>query len=122
MQPLGRRLREAREAKGLSMREVAERLGVSHTTVSRWEDGLVTPTRENLRLIAERLGIEDLLVDFLGRRYEATRKMARLQGRLLSMKGEQNVIEIFNIGDHVVELLEDGNLLINARVVVLTES
>lgn len=33
----GRLIRKAREEAGLSLRAVAERLGVEHTTVMRWE-------------------------------------------------------------------------------------
>lgn len=118
MQPLGRRLREVREARGLSMREAAERIGVQHTTWSRWEGGQTMPTRDSLRLIAERFN-EDL-TDYFKGRFDSARKMLRLEGRIWSMMGEQNVAETHNIGGHTIELLEDGNLLIDARVVVLT--
>lgn len=120
MQPLGKRLRELRAARGLSMREAAERVGVQHTTWSRWEGGQTIPTRDSLRLIAERFN-EDL-TDYFRGRLDSARKTLRLEGRIWSMMGEQNVVETFSIGDHTVELLEDGNLLINARVLVLTES
>jgi transcriptional regulator with XRE-family HTH domain len=44
--------RSIREAAGVSQRAVAEELGVSAMTVSRWEDGSRTPRGE----LAERYG------------------------------------------------------------------
>lgn len=37
-------IRSAREAKGLSLRTVGRMIGVSRTTVSRWEAGAISPT------------------------------------------------------------------------------
>jgi transcriptional regulator with XRE-family HTH domain len=36
---IGQRIRQAREARGLSLREVAERMATSHTTIAQWEKG-----------------------------------------------------------------------------------
>src|SRR5581483_11449573 len=53
---LGRRLRERREALGLSARELAERASTTHTTVVRLEQGAFdTPAPDKLSRIAEAL-------------------------------------------------------------------
>jgi len=36
---IGQRIRQAREEGGLSLRDLAERMGTSHTTISEWEKG-----------------------------------------------------------------------------------
>ncbi|MSW49325.1 MAG: helix-turn-helix domain-containing protein [Actinobacteria bacterium] len=46
-------LKEARRAVGLTQREAAARIGVSLGTVSRWEQGRVTPSGRYLDKAAE---------------------------------------------------------------------
>ena len=41
----GKEIRNNREELGLSQREMAEHLGVAVETISRWENGALTPTR-----------------------------------------------------------------------------
>lgn len=45
--------RQARQALGLSMAEVAETLGVGENSVSRWERGIATPSGENAEAWAD---------------------------------------------------------------------
>ena len=57
-------LREARERSGWSQEEVAERVGVSRTIVSRWENGVLTPQvpdQVNALCAALPISIEELL-------------------------------------------------------------
>jgi transcriptional regulator with XRE-family HTH domain len=49
----GRMIREARQAAGLTQRQVADDLRVSPVTVSRWDRGKLRPNRELLRKAAE---------------------------------------------------------------------
>jgi transcriptional regulator with XRE-family HTH domain len=69
VRPRGRpqavRLREAREARGLSQRELAVRAGLSRVTVNRLEMGRLTPRRGTLARLAEALGLSpsDLVAD-----------------------------------------------------------
>lgn len=57
------RLRELREAAGLSIRELARRIGEDHSNVRYWETTGKPPRSDVLLLIAEALGVtvEELL-------------------------------------------------------------
>jgi len=55
---LGRRLRARREQLGLSTRELAERVGTTHTTIARIEQGgFDAPAPDKLSRIADALGL-----------------------------------------------------------------
>ncbi len=49
-----------REELGFSQAELAERLGVSQQTVSRWESGAAIPQPERIIALAELLGLEEV--------------------------------------------------------------
>jgi transcriptional regulator with XRE-family HTH domain len=51
-------LAEWRLAKGLTQEQLADRLGTSHVTVSRWETGKRQPNLNAQEAIAEAMGIE----------------------------------------------------------------
>lgn len=53
-----RRLREAREARGLSMNALASEAGLSQSMISRLENGAGNPTLDSLLRIAAVLNIE----------------------------------------------------------------
>src|ERR1039458_6083997 len=55
---IGKRLRELREAKGLSQRDVEDRAGLFRCHVSRIENGHVSPTLPVLERWAEALDVE----------------------------------------------------------------
>ena len=61
-------LREAREAAGMSMNAVAQRAGVSHSTISRIECDQRNPSVELVVRIAEAIGVS--LPDLLAKAYE----------------------------------------------------
>lgn len=54
---VGPRLREAREARGLSAIALADLLGISRQAVSQYETGEITPGPEVMRAIADRMGL-----------------------------------------------------------------
>lgn len=54
---LGELLREAREKKGLSVRELAKLVGVCHTTIYKYESGDYEPKISHLKWVAEALDI-----------------------------------------------------------------
>jgi ribosome-binding protein aMBF1 (putative translation factor) len=55
---VGERVREAREAAGLSQRELARRMGTSQAAVARLEAGSVGATLTTLQRAATALGLE----------------------------------------------------------------
>lgn len=60
---LGERLYTLRKGLGLSQEQLAERIGVSRQTISKWEGGLSTPDLEKLMALAECFGVSlDVLV------------------------------------------------------------
>jgi transcriptional regulator with XRE-family HTH domain len=52
-QDVAERLRAARKLSGLTLSEVAGRVGVSESTVSRWETGRREPDYSQLRALAD---------------------------------------------------------------------
>ncbi len=58
MKTVGQVIREARKKRSLVLREVAETLGVTTQAVSNWEAGRNELTMENLRAVADLLGID----------------------------------------------------------------
>lgn len=70
MKTFGETIRELRESKDISLREVAARIGVDPSFLSRVENGTKRPTREQVVALASVLN-EDrnkLLVQYLGER------------------------------------------------------
>jgi transcriptional regulator with XRE-family HTH domain len=61
--PVGERLRAERQAHGLSLRDLAERLGVSASLISQIETGRARPSVSTLYALAAELGVslDDLL-------------------------------------------------------------
>lgn len=54
---LEERLRDLRQAAGLSQADIAERMDVSRQAVSRWETGAGTPSMENLIELSRLYGV-----------------------------------------------------------------
>ena len=61
---LAMEIHELREKRGLSQRELAERLGTTQSAVARPEAGDVSPSLPTLDKVAEALGVE-LVVSFV---------------------------------------------------------
>ena len=73
--PIGSTLRTIRASLDLTQQQLADRLGVSFTTVNRWEGGVTAPQRAAriaINALAAEAGIDvaDVQPDFLGRAYE----------------------------------------------------
>jgi len=64
-QILGENLKRIRTEKGVSRKELAEKLGVSQTTIASYENGIKTPMLEKVFLLAEilKVSITDLTGD-----------------------------------------------------------
>ena len=61
---LAMEIHQLREKRGLSQRELAERLGTTQSAVARLEAGNVSPSLPTLDRVAEALGVE-LVVGFV---------------------------------------------------------
>ncbi|GAB4035043.1 helix-turn-helix domain-containing protein [Spirosoma gilvum] len=55
---VGKHIREARKANGLTQKELAEKLGVGEPAVNGYEGGKQNLTIETLQRIADALGVE----------------------------------------------------------------
>lgn len=53
----GAKIRDLREARGLSQSKIAELTGVSRNAVSQWEAGVTEPTSRRLNILAKALGV-----------------------------------------------------------------
>lgn len=51
------RIREARKAAGLTQKQLAEKIGVKHVSVSYYENGTVSPTYDQIQAIADATGV-----------------------------------------------------------------
>ena len=51
------RMKHIRIEQGISQEELAERVNVSRQTISKWENGLVCPTGDNLHQLGKALGV-----------------------------------------------------------------
>lgn len=58
MGTVGEAIREAREAAGLTQRELAERIGTQQPAIARLESDGSSPSIRTLRAIAEALGVD----------------------------------------------------------------
>ena len=56
MVSFGKKLRECREAKGLSQQELAKKLGSAHTVIGRYERDEMTPSIEVAKLLDTTVG------------------------------------------------------------------
>jgi transcriptional regulator with XRE-family HTH domain len=54
---LGELLRQARETKGMSTRELAEKVGVSHSAIYKYESDKSEPRVSHLKWLAEALDL-----------------------------------------------------------------
>lgn len=54
---MAEKIREYRERRGMTQKELAEALGVDQSAVSNWERGISEPTAFNIRRISDILGV-----------------------------------------------------------------
>ena len=54
----GDRIRDARKAAGLTQRQLADRLGVSNTSISNWEKGLSRPDADMIQKLCSYLSLQ----------------------------------------------------------------
>lgn len=110
---IGHRIRRARLLAGLTQRELARRLHVSHGAVSQWESHIKSPSRDNLRKIADVTGadVAQLLQD--GNhlpeavRVSDKRELRVLQSwRRLTRRQQDNLLELLEMSADVRRQIE----------------
>lgn len=103
------------------MDELAQRLGVSEATVSRWEGGKSIPKSENIRALAILMDRDpETFVERALRTIERD-KLSRhiLEARIdLSGEAERRV----EVGEHEVVLMSDGSLVVDGHIHILPTS
>jgi transcriptional regulator with XRE-family HTH domain len=126
---LGTELRKAREDAGFGQRELADKIGISHSTLSRYENGSRSPEPESLATILGAIGVsaekrEDLLE--LSREPDRTNWLSvgrteqqRQLGTLLDYEAEATVITnvspllvpgLLQTGDYARAIMEEGGV------------
>lgn len=88
---LGQRLQRARLAAGFSLRELAERTGVSHTAVSKWEKGQNMPSSSQLIALARHLGVR---TEFFFRPQQVRLEGVEYRKRATTSKGLLRRVEV----------------------------
>lgn len=76
--PLAERIRAAREAAGLTQRELAGKMGLSHVTIANWEGGRQEPSLDKIERLAAILGVTTSELGF-GRSAPGARVLPLLQ-------------------------------------------
>ena len=79
------RVKEAREAKGLSQSQLADRMGTQQSVIARLEGGGITPTLPTLKRVADALGTK-LIVGFDEPRKAHQVKASDAGGRTVTRK------------------------------------
>jgi transcriptional regulator with XRE-family HTH domain len=93
---VGRRVRAARQARGLSLGALASAAGVGKGSLSEIENGARNPTLGTLYAIADALGLP--LADLLDGRAGARIASPGIEARLLDMHGEHGwTVEVYRL-------------------------
>lgn len=97
MKTLGDSLRNAREAKNLTQKEVAKRTGIHNKTISNYENGVSSPDPDALKTFAD---IYETSVDYL---------LGRFENKIETKTGIKNVrrLDISDLPDEAVERVEE---------------
>lgn len=109
-------LRELRALHDLTQTEAGRRIGVTDATWSRWESGTHLPTPGHIRKLAQ------AFPDFRGadvylRRVREAVARDKLEHRMKGATKSEHVKSTTYIGNHTVELLQDGSLRVNGSVI-----
>lgn len=103
---IGQRIAAARKAAGLSLRATAESLGVSQTTIQKFENGQLTPSSQHLIGLAKTLGVR---TEYFFRPFEVELKEVEYRKRKSTPKKLLNKID-GDVRDQAERWLELMNL------------
>lgn len=104
---IGDRIRRARQAAGMSQRELATALGVTHGLVGQWESQHKNPGRETLRRLAEvtLTSMDALLSDRaeIGPALVQNPRLLMLMRRFLLMteRQQENLLELIGVAGDI---------------------
>ena len=105
---IGERIKNIREQRNISQKELAKKIGVSNSRLSNWELGINRPDVDSLALICNALGISaDILLDIntdVFNKYTPSEQALIKKYRLLSAK-EQTVVD--NLIDGLASISSD---------------
>ena len=109
MEPIlfGQRLKNARDAMGLSREQMAERIGVKRATIEKWESGKVEPRANRLQTLASMLNVP--LLWLLGGSQEVPDSIAPSREQIL-----QKVISLKSKSRQLQAELEELSLMLQA--------
>lgn len=63
MEDIGRKIRELRQQKGMTLEELGNRVGVGKSTVLKWESGAIeNMRRDKIARLADALGVSPLVI------------------------------------------------------------
>ncbi|MDR3207369.1 MAG: helix-turn-helix domain-containing protein [Oscillospiraceae bacterium] len=107
----GRRLKQARQERQMTLEAMGRLLGTSKQVLSRYENGLRSPKVNVVRLYAERLGVDvRYLIGETDRRRETTPERApeRKEVSVISRNGDKKVYNVdADVANWVCDLLDD---------------
>lgn len=103
---LGERIKSARQAAGLSLRELAERVGVSHNAISKYERGMDVPGSTVLLRLAEELNVK---IDYFFRDTKVELSTPAFRKKMSMSKKKEDAI-LAQISDWLERYLEVENL------------
>lgn len=89
MRTQGERIKKLRKSKGVTQRELAQRLGISEQAVSKWEKSLSNPSTKNLLQIAKIFGVS---ITYFYQSEESQSK------KLVRESGMSSLCELYKIG------------------------
>lgn len=113
-QPVGPRIRIARENAGLTVEQLATRLGVRIDTIQDWEDGAETPRANRLLTLAGLLNVsltwllEGREDEYMHRHGAATPHSLRTQVESIRVRLTE-LVELIEDLQHRLETLERNN-------------
>jgi len=113
MSNLSIRMQQARKAAGLSLRSLADLVGLSHAAIKKYEDGMVYPSSDILLKIAKALKIR---VDFFFRPIKVSLENVKFRKRQKLSKKAEEVIK-FEVISQIERRLELENLYPSSPVI-----
>lgn len=100
--PWGQRLREQRQTRGLTLRQVSRNTGLSASFISSIERGLANPSVAALQKLTQAYGVS--IVNLVGADVVPGGRLVRVADRQRYAAADGVVMDQLNFGDHLMEL------------------